>query len=167
MSIIAADFVLRLSGGAANTDPMASIGGAKSTTVASAALNGLFDAVGAAEAVAGDIEYRCVYIHNANATDTMTNVVVYIASDTTSAQTALAIGVGASAINGTETATANESTAPAGVAFTAPADAASGLAVGNLAPGEHRALWLRWTVTAGASAAANDAASIGLRCETV
>lgn len=167
MSIISTDFVLRLSGGATNTDAAASIGGAKSSTVASAAVNGLFDAVSAAEAVAGDIEYRCVYLHNANATDTMTALVAYVQSDTSSAQTALAIGVGAAAVNGTESAVANESTAPAGVSFSAPTDAASGIAMGDIPPGQHRALWLRWTVTAGAGATANDAATLGFRCETV
>lgn len=167
MSIQSTDFVLRLSGGAANTDPAASLGGDKSSTVASASVNGLFDAVSAAEAAAGDVEYRCVYVHNASASDTMTNLVAYVQADTSSAQTALAIGVGASAVNGVETAVANESTAPGGVTFSAPTDAGSGVALGNLAPGQHRALWLRWTVTAGAGATANDAATLVFSCETV
>jgi hypothetical protein len=167
MPITTPDFVLRLSGGAANTDPDASLGGAKSSTVVSAAVNGLFDPVGAAEAAAGDVEYRCIYVHNANGADTMTALVAFVQSDTTSAQTALAIGVGASAVNGTEDAAANESTAPAGVTFSAPVDAGSGIALGNIPPGQHRALWVRWTVSAGAGATSSDAASLGLRCETV
>lgn len=167
MSIITADFVKRLSGGASNADPAASLGGAKSSAVMSELVNGLFDSVSAAEAAAGDVEYRCIYVHNANATDTMTSLVAFVQSDTTSAQTALAIGVGASAVNGTEDAAANESIAPAGVAFSAPTDAGSGIALGSIPPGQHRALWLRWTVSAGAGATANDAASLGFRCETV
>ena len=71
MTIIAGDFVTRLSGGAGNASGNAAIGGAKSSTAMSSAVDGLFDSTAAAEAVAGDVEYRCVYLHNANAVDTM------------------------------------------------------------------------------------------------
>lgn len=166
MSIITADFSRRLSGGAANAVGNASIGGAKSSQTMSAAVDGLFDAVSAAQAAAGLVEYRCIYLHNANGADTMTNARAWISQQTPLAGTVLAIGVGAAAVNATETAIANEATAPAGVTFSEPANAAAGLALGNLPAGQHRALWLRRTVTAGALATTNDDFVLSFDCET-
>lgn len=165
MPVVANDFVLRLSGGSANADANASLGGAKSSVSASTAVDGLFDTVSPAEATAGDVEYRCVYLHNANASSTMLATVAWISANTPSPSTDLAIGLGTSAVNGTEQTVANENTAPAGVTFGAAASQGAGLAVGSLAPGEHRALWLRRTVSAGAAATANDTWSLGFYCE--
>ena len=167
MSIITADFSRRLSGGAANAVGNSSIGGIKSSASMSAAVDGLFDAVTAAQATSGSVEYRCIYLHNENATDTMTNARVWISAQTPLAGTVLAIGVGSAAVNATETAVANESTAPAGVTFSEPASAAAGLALGSLLAGQHRAIWLRRTVTAGATNSANDSFELGFDCETI
>lgn len=167
MAIIAADFISRLSGGAANTNGNLSIGGVKSAQPMSSAVNGLFDTVTAEQAAAGLVEYRCIYLHNANTVSTMTTARVWIAANTPLAGTTLDIGIGASAINGTETAVANEATAPAGVVFSAPVTAATGLAIGTLLTGEHKAIWLRRTVTAGSTFSASDSFSLGYDCETV
>lgn len=167
MSIIAADFSRRLSGGAANADGNASIGGAKSSVAMSASTDALFDAVSAAQAAAGSIEYRCIYLNNNNATDLMTAARVWINANTPLAGTTLDIGVGAAAVNATETAIANESTAPAGVTFSAPSSAGTGLALGNIPAGQHKAVWLRRTVTAGSGASASDTWELGFDCETV
>lgn len=167
MPIITADFSRRLSGGAANSDANASIGGAKSSVAVSSGTDALFDAVSAAQAAAGLVEYRCIYLHNANATDTMTAARVWINAQTPLAGTVLAIGVGAAAVNATETAVANEATAPASVTFSEPASAAAGLALGNIPAGQHKAIWLRRTVTAGAGASASDTWELGFDCETV
>ncbi len=166
MSIITADFSRRLSGGAANADANASIGGAKSSVAVSSATDALFDPVSAAQAAAGSVEYRCIYLHNANATDLMTAARVWINANTPLAGTTLAIGVGAAAVNATETAIANESTAPASVSFSEPASAAAGLALGNIPAGQHKAIWLRRTVTAGSGASASDTWELGFDCET-
>jgi hypothetical protein len=167
MSIIAANFSRRLSGGAANADGNLSIGGVKSSEAMSATVDALFDPVSAAQATAGLIEYRCIYLHNANATDTMTSARVWIDTNTPLVGTTLEIGIGAAAIDATETAIANEATAPAGVTFSAPSTAATGLAVGTLTPGQHKALWLKRIVTAGSGASANDTFSLGFDCETI
>ena len=82
MSVITADFVERLSGGASNSDGNASLGGVKSSNTKSSTVDAFFDAVSAAEAAAGRVEYRCTYLHNANSTDTMTNAVVFVSSNT-------------------------------------------------------------------------------------
>lgn len=155
MPIIAADIQYRLSGGAANADPLLSLGGAKSSVSAGA---NLFDDVPSAEAGAGRIEYRCVYIHNANATDAYLDPVrLWIAANTPSTSTVIAIGIGSAALNAVEQTVANETTAPTGVTFTSPADFASGLTIPTIPAGQHRSVWIRRTVTAGAAAFADSA----------
>ncbi len=154
MPIIASEIQYRLSGGAANSDQNASLGGAKSSNVATASL---FDTVTSAEALAGRVEYRCIYIHNANGTITLENAVMWIQANTPSADTTLDIGLGTSAINGTEQTVANEATAPSGVTFSAAASEGAAIALGNIPPGQHRAVWVRRTVNANAAAAADTA----------
>ena len=166
MSIITADFVVRLSGGSSNNSGNASLGGVKSSNAAPTSIDGLFDAVSAAQAAAGSVEYRCIYLHNANAEDLMTALRAWINANTPLAGTTLAIGVGTSAVNGTEQTIANEATAPTGVTFSAPDSAEAALAMGNIPAGQHRALWLRRTVTAGAGASANDSFTLGFDAET-
>lgn len=97
----------------------------------------------------------------------MTNAVVYVSANTPLAGSTIDIGVGTAAINGTEQTVANESTAPAGVSFSAPSTADSGLALGSIPAGQHKAIWLRRTITAGAGSSANDTFTLGYRCETV
>ena len=155
MPIVTADLAYRLSGGASNTDPTLSIGGAKSTTAVNGAT--LFDAVSSAESAAGDVEYRCYYAHNGHATLTLTSAVAWISANTPSASTTLDIGVGAAAVNGTETAITNESTAPAGVTFSAAASKGAGIALGDIPAGQHRAVWVRRTINAGAGASSDTA----------
>ena len=160
MPITSAEIVYRLSGGAANSNANASIGGAKSSTVVPAAL---FDDVTSAESAAGDTEYRCIYVHNANGALTMQNAVLWITANTTANR--IAVGVGSSAINGTEQTVADENTAPAGVTFSQPANKGAGLALGNIPAGQHRAVWVRRTIGA-ATPAANDTYTLRVECDT-
>ena len=162
MAIVSGDIAYRLSGGASNSDPSLSIGGVKSSVSAG---SNLFDALTSAEAAAGDIEYRCFYIHNAHATLTMLSARSFIPTNTSSPDTILEIGVGVAAVNGTETPVANESAAPAGVTFSSPTDYASGVALGDIPPGQHRSVWLRRTVTASA-ASATDVSTVRTQCDT-
>jgi hypothetical protein len=156
MPLIAADHVVRLSGGAGNAVGNASLGGAKSSTAAGTGLEALFDAVASAEASAGDTEYRCVYLHNANVSSQMEPAIVWVSANTPNANTVIEIGLGTSAVNGTEQTIANENTAPSGVSFSAAANEGAAVNLGNIPAGQHRALWIRRTVTAGAPALASD-----------
>lgn len=167
MAIITANFVTRLTGGAANASGNASLGGVKSANAMSASIDQLFDQTSAAEALAGDVEYRCVYLHNANAADTMTNALVFIGANTPLSSTTLDIGVGTAAVNGTEQTVLDETVAPVGVTFSAPSTAATGLALGTIPAGQHKAIWLRRTVTAASASSANDTWSLSYQCETV
>lgn len=162
MPIASSEIVYRLSGGAGNSNQDASLGGAKSSTVMG---TNLFDNVTSVESAAGDVEYRCYYVHNNNGTLTMENAVCWLQANTPSADSTLDIGLGTSAVNGTEQTVANESTAPSGVTFSAAANEGAAIALGNIPPGQHRAVWVRRTINAGAAAAA-ETATLRVKCDT-
>lgn len=167
MPIASADIHYRLSGGAANTDVNASLGGAESSTqVANASLHNLFDLVSSAESAAGDTEYRCIYIHNNHATLALQSAKVWINTNTPNAGSTVEIGLGAAAINAAETAVANESTAPAGVTFSAPATEGTALVIGNLPAGQYKALWVKRIITAASGAYNADSAILEVKGDT-
>ena len=152
MPIVSAEIQYRLSGGAANANPDASLGGVVSATVAP---TGLFDTITGAQSLAGSVEYRCFYVRNNNASLALQNAVLFIQANTPSADTTVAIGLGTSTINGVEQTVANESTAPVGVTFSEPATLATGLALGTIPATQYKAVWIRRTISA-AAAASND-----------
>lgn len=160
--IASGDIDYRLSGGAANADVNLSLGGAKSSVeVVDNTLHNLFDAVSGAEHTAGDVEYRCIYVHNAHGSLTLTSAVVWIQSDSSGADSDISIAVGTAAVNATEQTVANEGTAPTGVSWSDVATSrATGLALGDIPSGQHKAVWIRRTITAGATPQASDTASI-------
>jgi hypothetical protein len=152
MPIISTDIQYRLSGGAANSSDEASLGGIKSSTTISGTV---LDDTSGAESLAGDVEYRCIYVHNNHGTLQLTNPVIWLQAQTLGSGHVIAIGVGSAAVNGTEQTVADESTAPAGVTFSAPTTQGTGLALGSIPAGQHKALWIRRTVTGGAAASNN------------
>lgn len=166
MPIAPTDIEFRLSGGGSNTDPNASLGGAKSSTEIGTGLHNLFDIVGSAESAAGDTEYRCFYVHNAHATLDLENAVIFIQSNTPSADTSVEIAVGSSAVNGTEQTVANESTAPTGVTFSSAANLGAALALGTIPAGEHRAVWVKRIVSADAAAYNDDQVTLRVQGDT-
>jgi hypothetical protein len=170
MAILDTDLKLRLSGGASNTSAAASLGGAKSTVaggiITTNVLNNLWDDTSGDESEAGDVEYRCVYISNEHGSLTWTNPKVWIESQTPSTDTSVSIALGTSAVNGTEQTIGDEDTEPAGVSWSEPSNKAAGLSLGNLPFGEHKAIWIRKTVTLGAGAYDDDAYTIKYSGET-
>lgn len=167
MPIVASDLKIRLSGGSSNSDPNAALGGAKSSTeVTDNSTHNLFDQVSGTESNAGDTEYRCVYVHNGHGSLTAQNTHVYISSNTGSADTTIDIALAGEGLNATAETIADENTAPAGETFSAPTTYAGGLDMGNIPSGQHYALWIRRTVTAGAAAVNDDAVTIKVDCDT-
>lgn len=173
MAITAADIKWKFSVAAAagNTTagtPAGSLGDQISTTeITDATLHNLFDVVTGDENAASDVEYRCIFIHNAHASLTWENVVVWLSAETGGgAEAAIAVdGVAASAIgSGSPQAdvVANESTAPSGETFSSPVTKGTGLSVGNLAAGECRAIWIRRTA---ADTGAVDTDGVVIRAE--
>src|ERR1041384_8348119 len=168
MAIVSSDIKIFLSGGSGNSDPNASIGGVKSTAteVTDNTLNNLFDDVSGTESNAGDTEYRMVYVVNNHGTLTAQNFRVYISSNTSSADDTFDIGPAAAGLNATETAVANENTAPASVSFSAPTTYAGGIDLGNIPAGQRYGLWIRRTVNAGEAANDSDSATLKYDCDT-
>lgn len=166
MPIVATDIEFRLSGGAANALGDASLGGVMSSSVVSASVNALFDYVTGDESAAGDVEYRCIYVRNSHASLTLYGSKIWIDTNTPSVSTAADIGLGSSALNGPEQTIGNENTAPASIVFSAAATAAAALVIGDLAPSQSKAVWIRRTVTAGAAAYANDTMSLTVKGDT-
>lgn len=152
MAIIASEIEYRLSGGASNSNPNAALGGVKSSN---AVPSNLFDDVSSAEAASGLVEYRCFYIHNSNASLTLIDPKLWIQTNTPSATTTVAVGLGTSIQGGNEQTVVNEGSAPSGVTFSEPSDLSSGISLGDIPAGGHRAVWVRRTVNAGTSATAD------------
>ena len=136
----------RLSGGASNADPAASLGGAMSSEELD---TDFWDAVSDAERVAGDTEYRCLYIVN-NGDETAYNCKIWIQTDPTNCDHEIALaGEGA---NATAETVANENTAPSGESFSAAASEGAALSLGTLAAADRYAVWEKRIVSAGETA---------------
>lgn len=154
MPITSSDILWFLSGGSSNSNPNASLGGAiSSVQLVNATLNNVFDDVTGDEAAAGDVEFRAIYVKNNHSTLSLTSTKIWILTNTPATGDTIAIGI--EGANGSPNQTiANENTAPSSpsIAFSSPTDKASGLDIGTLAPGQVRMIWIRRTVTAGATA---------------
>lgn len=167
MPIVSGDIDFRLSGGAANSDPNAALGGAKSSVeIVAATLHNLFDQVSGDESAAGDIEYRCFYVHNSHGSLSLQNAVVWISSNTSSGDTTAAIALAGEGLNATAETVANENTAPAGESFTSPSTKGTGLSLGTIPAGQHYAIWVRRTVSAAAAAFNSDTMTIRVEGDT-
>ncbi len=179
MPIVASDLLWKLSvktGSAGNSTASTgadSLGKYISTSDwnQSALANNLFDDVSGAENLAMESEYRCVFVRNAHATLALQNAVVWIDSQVAGGAT-VEIGVDPTAASAIGAATdqavsvADENTAPAGVTFSgSPVDRASGLAMGNIAAGSCRAVWIKRT-TANSVAMNDDGFTLAVSGDT-
>lgn len=156
-----------LSGGAANADPNAALGGViSSVAVVDNTLHNLFDRVTSAEADTGETEYRAIFIKNTHATITLEAAVVYISSNTTPTDTELQIAIADEAV-GVDTieVIADEDTAPVGPVFSTADGISNAIAIGDIAPGEMKGIWVKWVIDAGAAGVA-DAATIEVAGDT-
>lgn len=171
MSIAAADIKYKLAVAAAagdttaQPDPNASLGDQISTTeLVDATLANLFDLISGDENAVSDVEYRCLFVHNDHATLPWIAPKVWIPSETAGGAS-IAIGLDPAGVSAKGAAVAqaatiaNESTAPAGVAFTAPTTKGAGLAVADVPAGSVFAIWIRRTA-ANTAAVDNDGAVV-------
>lgn len=160
MPIITSDILTKFAttaGSAGNStaqaDPAASLGKYISTsTWSGGTLHDLFDAVTGDENAASRVDYRCLFIHNNHATLTYEGVVVYISAEVAGGcNVALGVDTTAASAIGSSSAQAltisSETTAPSGVSFSTPTTKATGLSLGNIGPGQCKAIWVRRTAT--------------------
>src|SRR5215203_135271 len=155
--ILPEDIKFYLSGGFYNSDPTLSLGGdVSSFQLVSGTLHGLFDRVDTSEAELGDIEYRCVYLVNTSQTRKLLGTKIWIETGTASADTAIAISLGSSGINGTEPLVPDEGIAPPMNFFEIPLVQPDEPNIGDLYPGDHIALWVRWYINTGTQSIGDD-----------
>jgi hypothetical protein len=157
---------------AAQPDPNQSLGKYISTTdMVDATLNNLFDDISGDENAASTVDYRCIFIYNAHATLTLLSAVVWLSAEVAGgANAAIAVDNVAASVIGATAAQAdqivNETTAPSAVsAFSSPTTKAAGLALGNIAPGQCRAIWVRRTAT-NSAALNNDGVTVRVEGDT-
>ena len=177
MPIVAADILFKFSvkTGTAGNQTAGTADGSlgkyiSTTQMPDATLHNLFDVVTGDENAASDVEYRCIFVHNAHATLTWLTPVVWLSAETAGGtNSAIAIdGVVASAIGATPAQAdevANEGTAPTGEVFSAPPTKATGLSLLDLPAGQCRAIWLRRTA-ANTVALDNDDVTIRVEGDT-
>lgn len=148
-----------------------SLGGAISTSeLVSAEVHGLFDAVPSAEALAGRVEYRLIYVKNDHSDLTLYDAKVFMFENTTSENSIIELGLDPVAGNGDDSVIelddeADSTDKLSAVVFGAHSTFDSGLDIGNLAAGSKRAVWVRRTIEAGATAA-SELATIAVRGDT-
>lgn len=149
MPILPNDIQYFLSGGAGNTDPNLSLGGAVSTTrfIGNPGRANLFEDVSESESAQGSTKYRCLYLKNNHATIIMQNTKFFVNTNTQSIDDTISIGIGTSVLNGIEQTIADENTAPIGVVFSAPTTNETGLNLNSILPGETQALWFQRIVS--------------------
>ena len=154
MAIVAADLKMYLTGGSGNTDPLASFGGAVSSTeLTNNSLNNLWADITGDQAGTGRTRYRCVAIKNTHATLTLTSSKLWIDTNTTSTSDTITIGLDLAGVNATPNTIANETTAPSpAVTFVTAVDKANGLSVGSVAAGQYYGVWIKNVVDVSASA---------------
>ena len=149
----------------------ASLGDQVSTTQWSGGgANDLFDDISGAENAASTVDYRCIFVHNSNASNALENAVVYLSAEV-SGGAGIAVGADTTAASALASGSAqaltvaNETTAPAGVSFSSPTTAGSGVALGTISPGQVKAFWVRRTA-ANTSALSGDGVTIAVTGDT-
>lgn len=151
-----------LTGGASNSNPNLSLGGVGSSVkVSSTSMNNLFDDIDEDESPVGNTEYRAVDLVNTGDAQAV-KVAVYFSSNTSSADTDLAIGIEASPV-GSTTSIANEATAPVGVSFSTSYTKNSALELPNIATSARCRLWFRRVTSPGATNTSSDIAGVKFR----
>ena len=149
MTIAADQLQFFLSGGAINTDPNYSIGGAISSAPVLGVLNNLFRDVNSDEASLGRTDYRCVYIKNTSSSASLYEAEVYVFSQSSGGSNVV-IGISPSPVGTTAPLLAVDTLNPSGVAFqeTSPS---SRISIGTIGPNSAVPVWIKRTTSAGTS----------------
>lgn len=164
MAIADTDLLIKYTGGASNSDPNASLGGAVSSNgPTDNNLHNLFDEISGTESLAGDTEYRCVALRNNHGSLTAKNTRVYISSDTGSQ---FDIALADEGLNTQPETIGNESTAPSGPTFSHPTTYGTGLDMGNIPNGQYFAHWCRRTIPAAAPAETPHTVTVKYDCDS-
>jgi hypothetical protein len=114
------------------------------------ATNRTFDNISPLQSLSGYTDHRCFYIKNTAATGTAIDIKLWIKKQPDGADT-LSLALDPAGLNGIALAIADEEDSGgvlASLSWAAPITQATALTLGNLAPGEYRAFWVKRTVPA-------------------
>lgn len=159
MAILSTDLDFHGSGGTGESDPTAYLGGVRSNTqIVDDTDNNIFADVSGSEASAGSTKFRALYFRNAHGSLTLQASVLWIETNTTSADDTIRIGLDLAGLNATADTIADEDTAPSpAVTFSTAANKGAGLVLGDVPSTQHFAFWIERVVDAASSAlAANE-----------
>ena len=156
-----------------NSTPGTFLGGhVTSNTWAGGGTNDVFPDITGAQNAANQVDYAGLAVHNSNAANAYQSAVIYVASDD-GLGASIALGVDPTAATAVGAASgvpqlvtiANSTTAPAGVTFSAPTTAATGIALGNIPVANVRGFWIRRTA-ANTAARSGDTFTLGISGDT-
>jgi len=139
--------------GEVQSEPTLSLGGYRGSEISSTAIRNIFDHIASYESESGDTEYRCICIRNETTSEILTDVKIWIESNTSSADTSIEIGIEAPSVqpDGYCQKIQSESIAPIGVDFSSTCvDYSTGLTIGDLEAGEIYFIWIKRIVNSGA-----------------
>lgn len=176
-AIVASEIVWRYtttSGSAGDTTAGTAAGSlgkyASTTAWAGGGANDLFDDISGAENAASTADYRGIAILNNNTANALQNAVAYISAETAGGAS-VSVGADTTAASAKGAATAqmltiaNETTAPAGVTFSAPTTAAGGVALGSIPVANVKGLWIK-RLAANTVALSGDGATFAVQGDT-
>lgn len=132
--------------------------------------NDLFADITGAQNAASQVDYAGLAILNNNAANAAQNSVAYLSSEVAGGAS-IAIGADTTAASAKASATAqlltiaNNTTAPAGVSFSSPTTAGSGVSLGNIPVANVKGLWVRRTA-ANTSALSGDGVTLAVQVDT-
>lgn len=178
MPIVSTDIIFKLSitsGSAGNSLAQAnanqSLGKYISTSaIASGSLNNLYDNISGAENAASNSDYRCIFVHNSHSTLTLQAAVAWISAEVPGGADCF-IGVDPAAASpigqssNQAAAIGDELTAPGGVTFTNPTTKSGGIVLGDIPPGQCKAIWMKRSAT-NSTALSNDGATVRVEGDT-
>lgn len=178
MPISSTDIVFRYSvttGTAGNTTAGTAAGShgkyVSTTAIADASLHALFPELTGDENAASISDFKCIFVLNNHPTLTLQRTVVWVVSEVAGgAELAVAldnIGITAKGATTAQAATiADKNAVPAGTtAFSKPTSKATGLVIGDMAPGTVIAIWVRRTAV-NSPAQLNDGATLRVDGDT-
>lgn len=158
MPIVASDIKIRLSvttGSAGNTSTSsgpASLGKYISTTDVPTGTNQLFNTITGTENAGSVVKYRCFFVYNSHATLTLQSAVVWLQGGDPAGGAVVTLAVDSTAASAVGSATAQALTAASetapggsitGLTYSAPSSSTTGLSLGNIGPGQCRAVWVK------------------------
>lgn len=153
MPIETSEILLRLAGGAGNTDPHASFGGVMSTStvIVDNSLHNLFPVRTGQESTDGNTDYSSFYILNNDPSITWIGAKIWVESETSHAGEDFELSKSHEGLNATMETIADKNTAPVGgtINFVDASGEGSAVVLGDIPAGQRFGIWVKRTTAPG------------------